>query len=86
MWRIRPGAVISAAGYAMQPTMRSGANRVRDPAAGVERFEAGPVERAAVALEVPPWDPVLGRQHQGSRAEQRGKLAGDRSDLMRLDP
>ena len=61
-------------------------DRARDRRARVEGVEHGAVERSAVALEVPPGDAVLSRQHDGLGTEQSGELAGDRSDLVRLDP
>ena len=48
MWRIRPGAVISAAGYAMQPMIRSGAIA---PAI----VPPGSRESSAVPSNGPPW-------------------------------
>ena len=48
MWRIRPGAVISAAGYAMQPMIRSGAiaPAITPP---------GSRESSTVPSSGPPW-------------------------------
>ena len=66
--------------------IRSGAIASAIAPARIEGVERRPVERPAVALEVPPRDPVLGRQHDGVRAEQGGKIAGDGGDLVRLDP
>ena len=58
----------------------------RDDSARVDGFQDRSLVRAARLEEVPPGDPVLGRDHDGRGSAQRLDVRGDASDLVRLEP
>ena len=63
---------------------RSGPMPSQMHAAGIDRFEARALERAAEAVEVPPGHAVLHGDDGGVGAEQRRDLVERRRDRMGL--
>jgi hypothetical protein len=61
-----------------------GADRLPDPAAGIEAWKPGAVERAALSVEVPPGDAVGDEGDRRLRSEQLGDVARRCRQAVRL--
>ena len=61
-----------------------GIDGAHDRAIRIDAFDAAPFERSAMALEVPPRDPVLHRDDERIVVDKMNEIINDRFDLVRL--
>ena len=83
--RTTPGAGVEHAGQKMPPMARSGPTARQSASSGSSARQAAAIQRAAVAMEIPPGDAVHHESQPTCRSRSSGAIAGgDRGQGRRL--